>query len=188
MLGVRLATQPGPDGLLIATGTMRLSHLKNGQVEQAGAKEDVAAAEARETPPLASAFGRELVRRAQLLLAQAHVVPPPVPVTDHKTPVVIAEPGGPVLEMDFPKDSLTSTPPQLPYPRDANGKRLQGNVVLEMTVNTLGVTESVIPLQGPGPLLPYSMAWAMRLRFTPFEANGKPIKARFPFRMNFRQQ
>ncbi|HXC16754.1 MAG TPA: energy transducer TonB [Holophagaceae bacterium] len=187
VLGVRLTTRQRPGGPLIAMATMRLSRLKSGQVEQEGAKEDVAAAEAHEAPQLASALGRDLVRRAQRLLSQVHVVPP---TAGHKVPVVATEPDGPILEMDknFPQSSGAYIPPQPPYPQDAKGNRVQGTVILEVTVNTLGVTESVTAIEGPGPLLTYAMEWAMHWRYKPLEANGKPIRVRFPLHVNFRLQ
>lgn len=188
VLGIRLTTQQRPEGLLLAVGTMRLSRLKSGQVDQKDAKEDVAAVEAREAPQLASALGRELTRRAQFLLSQAHVVPPPAPVTDSKAPVVTTEPGGPVMDLEFSKVSVASMPTQPPYPRDAKGDRVQGTVVLEVTVSALGVPESVTPTKGPGPLLTYAMGWAMRWRYKPMEANGKPIRIRFPLLINFKLQ
>lgn len=188
VLGVRLTTRKRPEGLLLAVGTMRLSRLKSGQVEQEGAKEDAAAAEAREVPQLASALGCELVRRAQLLLSQAHVVPPPAPIGDRKEPVATIDPGGPILDIEFSKVSVASMPTQPPYPGDAKINHVQGTVVLEVTVSALGVPESVTPIEGPGPLLAYAMGWAMRWRYKPLEANDNPIRMRFPLHMNFRLQ
>lgn len=190
VLGVRLATRQSPEGLLIGAGTLRLSHLKGGQVESEGAKEDVAVAEARETPQLASALGRELVRRAQRLLSQVHMTPPPPPVLAgvYKAPVVSAEPDGQIMDVDFSKVGIASTSSQPSYPPEAKVNHVQGKVVLEVTVDALGVPESVTPLKGPGPLLTYAMGWAMRWRFKPLETNGKPVRARFPLFLDFRLQ
>ena len=106
----------------------------------------------------------------------------------HKVPVVTTEPSGQIMDVDFPKVSIASMPSQPNYPPDAKANRVQGKVVLEVTVNALGVPESVTPIEGPGPLLTYAMGWAMRWRYKPLEANGNPIRVRFPLLMDFRLQ
>lgn len=74
-----------------------------------------------------------------------------------------------------------------PWPREALEKRTAGTVVVELLIGEDGKPVRAIIRQGPPELFLHAIQWAMGYEFEPASVDGKPVKARFMFNMNYRQ-
>lgn len=92
---------------------------------------------------------------------------------------------GPV-DFDFSQIKVKQQPPAPPYPTEAKLSRVQGTVVVELTVSPEGTPIYVEALEGPGPLFLTALSYALDWRFQPALINGVPQYARFKLTMPFR--
>jgi len=93
---------------------------------------------------------------------------------------------GEAQDTDFSRIKIALKPPAPAYPAEAKAQRIQGIVVVEITVNEQGVPVGVRALSGPEELRSTAMGYAEQWRFQPHKVNGKPVKARFKLTMPFR--
>ena len=95
--------------------------------------------------------------------------------------------GGPIpTEMEFSQIKIKKQPPPPPYPSMARVLRIQGTVVVEVTINPAGYPVRVIAKQGPGALLMSAVGYALEWEFEPARINGSPQWARFRLTMPYR--
>jgi len=98
----------------------------------------------------------------------------------------------PVLEspqvplVDFSKVKIRFQPPPPSYPPLAQIAKIQGTVVLELTIDETGKPEKVVALEGPVQLIPTAEAYARQWLFEPTLIEGVPTKAKFRLTMPFR--
>lgn len=183
ILEIRAVPMKLHDGLLIADTPMRLSRLRSGQKVVEEAKDGEAVTAAMKQEDLDGHAGKDIAARARTLLEAAKVIPP-IPVPKLTLP---AAPGtGKVEDFDFSVIKVASMPPQPPYPPAARMNRVQGTVVVEVVIGTDGLPVTVSALEGPGPLLAYSLEYAMKWRFVPARLHGKAEWARFKMNLNYR--
>ncbi|HXC16397.1 MAG TPA: energy transducer TonB, partial [Holophagaceae bacterium] len=93
---------------------------------------------------------------------------------------------GKVLTFDFSQVKVRLMPTQPPYPPMAKMARIQGTVVVEVSVGPDGVPTAAHAVEGPPLLRQYAETWAMHWRFEPLMQNGQPQYGRFKINMNFR--
>jgi len=93
---------------------------------------------------------------------------------------------GEARDTDFSKIKVALQPPAPAYPAEAKAQRIQGTVVVELTVDEQGVPVGVKALSGPEELRATAMGYAEQWRFQPHQVNGKPTKARFKLTMPFK--
>lgn len=123
-----------------------------------------------------------------LRYAPAEVGVQPPPGAAHATGTGEGESYGGVVEIDYRQMLLVSKVDPA-YPAMARHARIQGSVVLVMTVDDRGVPVEVKSLGGPHPSLEQEAMRAARLwRFQAAQVNGQPVKAQFRLTLNFRLQ
>ncbi|HNX95041.1 MAG TPA: TonB family protein [Holophaga sp.] len=93
---------------------------------------------------------------------------------------------GHVVDVDFSQVKVKRQPPAPPYPPLAKIARIQGTVVVEITVGVDGVPVSARALEGPPQLRDAAVAYAMQWRFEPCLVGGVPQQARFRLVMPFK--
>ena len=93
---------------------------------------------------------------------------------------------GRVVDFDFSQMKTKYQPPPPAYPPLAKIARIQGTVVVEITVGTDGIPTSAHALEGPPQLRPVAEAYAMGWKFEPALLNGVPQTARFKLTMPFK--
>jgi TonB family protein len=95
---------------------------------------------------------------------------------------------GEVLDVDFSRIKLAFRPPNPPYPTLAKAMKVQGTVVVEISVGLDGAPTTATALEGPAELRPAAERYALQWRFEPAQVGGKPQKARIrltvPFKLN----
>ena len=91
-----------------------------------------------------------------------------------------------VVDFDFSQIKVKYQPPAPPYPPLAKLAKIQGTVVVEITVGVDGVPVKATALDGPPQLRPTAEQYAMNWRFEPALLNGVPQTARFKLTMPFR--
>ena len=75
---------------------------------------------------------------------------------------------------------------KIPYPPEAKAARIEGKVVLELLIDAEGKVRDAKVLSGPGYGLNEAALQAIKsFRFTPAEAEGKPVAVRTAFTYNF---
>lgn len=94
--------------------------------------------------------------------------------------------GRPPVHLDFSQIKIRSRPPVPSYPPVAKMERIQGTVVVEVTVDPTGTPISAEAREGPPALLFTAMRYALGWRFQPAFLNGVPQYARFRLTMPFR--
>ncbi len=101
---------------------------------------------------------------------------------------VVGESGGTrrVVDFDFRQIKIKHQPPPPPYPPLAKIAAIQGTVVVELVIDTDGLTEQATALDGPPQLRASAESFAMQWRFEPALLNNAPQKARFRLTMPFR--
>lgn len=101
---------------------------------------------------------------------------------------VAAEGGGTrkVVDFDFRQIKIKHQPPPPPYPPLAKIAAIQGTVVVELIIDTNGLTEQATAIDGPPQLRASAESYAMQWRFEPALLNNVPQKARFRLTMPFR--
>jgi len=101
-----------------------------------------------------------------------------------------AAPGSPSKEepvaLDFSKVRVKHQPDPPAYPPEAKAARIQGTVVVSVTIDTTGHVTEVRGLSGPPELQPCAIEYAKGWEFEPAKVKGKPVAARFKLTMPFR--
>lgn len=91
-----------------------------------------------------------------------------------------------VVDFEFRLIRVKYQPPAPPYPIHAKEHRIQGTVILDLTVDPTGRPVQADALEGPTPLLLTAIGYALAWRFEPALINGAPQYARFRLTMPFR--
>lgn len=102
--------------------------------------------------------------------AEGESAPPPPPPS---------APPSRAAEFDFSQMKVKYWPPMPPYPPLAKIARIQGTVVVEITMDTDGNPKSTRSLEGPPQLREAAESYAMKWKFQPALQNGKPTAATF---------
>jgi bla regulator protein BlaR1 len=112
------------------------------------------------------------------LSATASNTPKPAPKVAASDPV----------EMNFNQIRVKHQPEAPVYPPDAKAARIQGTVVVLVTIGTDGVVTESKAVSGPSELHACAVDYAKTWTFEPVKRKGKPVSARFrvtmPFRLN----
>jgi len=87
---------------------------------------------------------------------------------------------------DLSELKIRHRPPMFPYPVQAREARIQGTVVVEITIDPKGLPIRAIALEGPAELVPAALTYALQWQFEPPTLNGSPQFARFRLTMPFR--
>ena len=90
------------------------------------------------------------------------------------------------VEMDFSKIRVKRQPDAPTYPPEAKAQRIQGTVVVSVTIGTDGKVTEAKALSGPPELQPCAVDYAKSWEFEPAKVKGKPVAARFKLTMPFR--
>jgi len=91
-----------------------------------------------------------------------------------------------VTDMDFSRIKVAHQPAAPAYPAEAKENRIQGTVVVSITVDEKGVPIEVKAIEGPEALAPTAVDYAKAWRFEPALQKGVPVKARFKLTMPFK--
>ena len=90
------------------------------------------------------------------------------------------------VEMDFSQIRVKRQPEAPAYPPDAKAQRIQGTVVVVLTIDPEGTVTSAKALSGPPELQACAVDYAKAWVFEPAKVKGKPVPARFKLTMPFR--
>lgn len=93
---------------------------------------------------------------------------------------------GRVQDVDFSQVKIKTSPPSLTYPPIARMARIQGTVVVSITIGVDGIPTSAKAIDGPAQLRPAAESYAMQYRFEPQMVGGSPTEARFKLSVVFR--
>jgi protein TonB len=108
------------------------------------------------------------------------------PSTSFSQTVVGSSQSTKYVEIDFSQIKIKHQPPPPPYPPLAKIARIQGTVVVEISVGADGIPVSAKAIEGPAQLRATAEAYAMGWKFEPAMQNGTPVPARFKLTMPFR--
>lgn len=101
-----------------------------------------------------------------------------------------AAPGTSVKEepvsLEFSKVRIKHQPDPPAYPPEAKAARIQGTVVVGLTIGPDGRVTEAKALSGPPELQPCAIEYARAWEFEPVKVKGKPVPARFKLTMPFR--
>ncbi|GLH72317.1 hypothetical protein GETHLI_08190 [Geothrix limicola] len=100
-------------------------------------------------------------------------------------PKASAAAGEPV-EMAFSKIHVKHQPEPPAYPPDAKAQRIQGTVVVVLTIDTEGKVTDAKAESGPEELRACALNYAKSWEFQPAKVKGKAVAARFKLTMPFR--
>ncbi len=92
---------------------------------------------------------------------------------------------GPV-DIPFGRVKVLHQPPAPAYPAEAKAQKIQGTVVVELTLDEKGVPVDAKAVEGPEALRATAEAYARAWRFAPVKRDGKPASVRFKLTMPFR--
>ena len=92
----------------------------------------------------------------------------------------------PIQDFAYSQIHVAYQPAPPPYPVEAKAQRIQGTVVVAVTVGTDGVPESVQALEGPEALRATAVEYAKAWLFEPAKHDEQPVRARFKLTMPFR--
>jgi bla regulator protein blaR1 len=112
------------------------------------------------------------------LSAAAIGAPKPAPKSESVAPDPV--------DMDFSKIRVKHQPDAPPYPSEAKAARIQGTVVVLVTIGANGQVTEAKALSGPPELHTCAVDYAKSWTFKPVEVKGKPVSARFKLTMPFR--
>ena len=90
------------------------------------------------------------------------------------------------VEMEFSKIKVKHQPEAPAYPADAKAARIQGTVVVVLTIDTKGKVVDAKAESGPEQLQACALDYAKAWTFKPAKVNGKPMYAKFKLTMPFR--
>ena len=91
-----------------------------------------------------------------------------------------------VVDVAFDKVKVAFQPPAPPYPAEAKAQRIQGTVVVQVTIDGKGTPTQAKALSGREELIPTAEAYAIQWRFEPMVRDGKAVAARFTITMPFK--
>lgn len=91
-----------------------------------------------------------------------------------------------VVEMAFSKIRVKHQPEAPAYPADAKAKRIQGTVVVSLTIDPEGKVTDAKAVSGPEELQACALGYAKDWTFEPVKVKGKAVPARFKLTMPFR--
>jgi TonB family protein len=121
------------------------------------------------------------------------VVPPAPPPKPERGKAAAAQasgqqpsPSGAAVDFDFSQIKIRLQPPAPPYPVNAKMNRIQGTVVIALTIDPTGRPARAEALEGPVELLMTAIRYALEWEFEPARLNGVPQYARFKLTMPFR--
>jgi len=103
--------------------------------------------------------------------------PPPPPVAKSKSEAV---------SVPFSKVKITHQPTPPDYPQEAKEKRIQGVVVVDITIGTDGLPITAKAISGPEELRSVAETYAKQWQFAPLQVKGKKVQARFSLSMPFK--
>jgi TonB family protein len=116
------------------------------------------------------------------LLLVAALVVATLSAADTRKPTPTADP----VEIDFSKIHVKHQPDAPPYPPEAKAARIQGTVVVGVSIDTNGKVTDAKALSGPSELHACAVDYAKSWEFEPAKVKGKPVPARFKLTMPFR--
>ena len=91
-----------------------------------------------------------------------------------------------IVDFDFSQMRIKFQPPAPPYPALAKIARIQGTVVVEITVGPDGIPIAAHSVEGPAQLRKTAEDYAMGWKFEPAMLNGVAQTARFKLTMPFK--
>ncbi len=109
--------------------------------------------------------------------------------TTSDTPVAppkSAAPASDPVDMDFKQIRVKHQPDAPEYPPEAKAQRIQGTVVVGITIGVDGKVTDAKTLSGPEELHACAVGYAKDWEFEPVKVKGKPVPARFKLTMPFR--
>jgi TonB family protein len=98
------------------------------------------------------------------------------------TPAAAGEP----VDMPFSKIRVKHQPEAPAYPAEAKAQRIQGTVVVLVSIDEGGSVTEAEALSGPEELHACAVNYAKAWEFEPAKVKGKPVAARFKLTMPFR--
>lgn len=90
------------------------------------------------------------------------------------------------VEVDFKQIRVKHRPDPPPYPPEAKAQRIQGTVVVALTIGKDGKVTDAKAISGPAELHAHAVDYAKTWEFEPATVKGKPVPARFKLTMAFR--
>lgn len=90
------------------------------------------------------------------------------------------------VEMEFNRIRITKQPIPPAYPAAAKEARIQGTVVVVITIDEEGKVSGAKAISGPEELHECAVDYAKAWTFKPAMVKGKPVAARFKLTMPFR--
>lgn len=93
---------------------------------------------------------------------------------------------GEPVEMQFSQIKVKHQPEPPAYPPEAKEQRIQGTVVVILTIDTEGKATDCWAESGPEELRACAVGYARAWEFEPAMVNGKVVEARFKLTMPFR--
>jgi TonB family protein len=91
-----------------------------------------------------------------------------------------------VKDFEFSQVKIKHQPPAPHYPLIAKVNRIQGTVVIELTIDPTGQPLRALALEGPVELAATAVDYALQWEFEPARLNGVPQYARFRLTMPFK--
>lgn len=132
-----------------------------------------------------SAIFRDIVASplSSKMLSEANALPLPPP----PEPAVVEKPQAPIRLKGFQAlKTIRATPPE--YPRVAKASRIEGAVILDVTLNENGEVEDIHVLSGHPLLIQAAVDCVRNWLYEPPVVNGKPVRVILPVRLNFKLQ
>lgn len=90
------------------------------------------------------------------------------------------------VEMEWKKIKVKHQPQAPAYPPEAKAQRIQGTVVVVVTIDAQGKVQDAKAISGPPELHACAVGYARTWEFEPAKVKGKPVPARFKLTMPFR--
>lgn len=90
------------------------------------------------------------------------------------------------VEMEWTKVRVKHQPDAPAYPPEAKAQRIQGTVVVVVTIDTQGKVQDAKAISGPPELHACAVGYARTWEFEPVQVKGKSVPARFKLTMPFR--
>ncbi len=90
------------------------------------------------------------------------------------------------VEMAWKKIKVKHQPEAPAYPPEAKAQRIQGTVVVAVTIDVQGKVQDAKAISGPSELHACAVGYARAWEFEPVKVKGQPVPARFKLTMPFR--
>lgn len=91
-----------------------------------------------------------------------------------------------VVDLDFSAIKVRKQAPALPYPTYALERRIEGTVVLRVSIDPKGIPVRAEAVAGPAELFVHAIDYVLLWEFEPVLLNGVPAAARFKMSLPFR--